>query len=107
MPVVSSASPGCCSTSASWKASWGRVYGEETAYQPHRTRAYLTHTRELKPVLTDGAGFKFYMARRMILDADLGDQITRFPSKIIAPAPGMGITGWLHDFVPTVGLSWD
>jgi hypothetical protein len=70
-------------------------------------RAYLTHTRELKPVLTDGAGFKFYMARRMILDADLGDQITRFPSKIIAPAPGMGITGWLHDFVPTVGLSWD
>jgi hypothetical protein len=42
----------------------------------------------------------------MILHVSLRDQITGFPSKIIAPAPGMAITGWLHDFRPTVGLSW-
>jgi hypothetical protein len=80
--------------------------GEENAYQPLMQYAYLTHTRELKPLLTVGAGFKMHLARRMILHVDLRDQITGFPSKTITPAPGMAIKGWLHDFVPTVGLSW-
>ena len=80
--------------------------GEEAAYQPLMQYAYLTHTQELKPLLTFGAGVKFLMGRRMVLHVDLRDQITGFPSKTIAPAPGMTINGWLHDFVPTVGLSW-
>ncbi len=28
------------------------------------------------------------------------------PLPVIAPAPGMTLGGWLHDFVPTVGVSW-
>jgi len=80
--------------------------GTEAAYQPLMQYAYLTHTQELKPLLTVGGGLKFYLARRMILQFDLRDQITRFPAKVIAPAPGMAIKGWLHDFVPTVGLGW-
>jgi hypothetical protein len=80
--------------------------GKENAYQPLMQYAWLTRTEELKPLLTIGAGLKFYVARRMILHVDLRDQITGFPSKVIAPAPGMAIKGWLHDFVPTVGLSW-
>jgi hypothetical protein len=80
--------------------------GEEAAYQPLMQYAYLTHTQELKPLLSIGAGIKFLMARRMVLHVDLRDQITGFPSRTIAPAPGMTIKGWLHDFVPTVGLSW-
>ena len=80
--------------------------GEEAAYQPLMQYAWLTRTEELKPLLTVGAGLKFYVARRIILRFDLHDQITGFPSKTIAPAPGMAIKGWLHDFVPTAGLSW-
>lgn len=80
--------------------------GAEAAYQPLMQFAYLTHTQELKPMLTVGGGVKFYLARRMILHVDLRDQITGFPTKVIAPAPGMTISGWLHDFVPSVGLSW-
>jgi hypothetical protein len=79
--------------------------GDETAYQPLMQYAWLTRTQELKPLLTVGAGLKFYVARRMILHLDLRDQITGFPSRMIAPAPGMAIKGWLHDFVPTAGLS--
>jgi hypothetical protein len=80
--------------------------GDEAAYQPLMQYAYLTRTRELKPMLTVGGGVKFHLARRMILHVDLRDQITGFPSQVIAPAPGMAIKGWLHDFVPTVGLGW-
>jgi len=80
--------------------------GSEAAYQPLMQYAYLTHTQELKPLLTVGGGVKFYLARRMILHFDLRDQITGFPAKVIAPAPGMAIKGWLHDIVPAVGLSW-
>jgi hypothetical protein len=42
----------------------------------------------------------------MVLCFDLRDQITGFPSKVVSPTPGMAINGWLHDFVPTVGLGW-
>jgi hypothetical protein len=80
--------------------------GDENAYQPLMQYAWLTRTQELKPLLTVGAGVKFYVARRMILHLDLRDQITGLPSRTIAPAPGMAIKGWLHDFVPTAGLSW-
>lgn len=80
--------------------------GEEAAYQPLMQYAWLTRTSELKPMLSVGAGCKIYLKRRMVLSFDLRDQITGFPSKVIAPAPGMAIKGWLHDFVPTVGLGW-
>ena len=80
--------------------------GEEAAYQPLMQYAWLTRTSELKPMLSVGAGLQDYLKRRMVLSFDLRDQITGFPSKVIAPAPGMAIKGWLHDFVPTVGLGW-
>ncbi|PWT98133.1 MAG: hypothetical protein C5B51_30110 [Terriglobia bacterium] len=83
-----------------------RGTGAEVAYRPLMEYAYLTRTQELKPMLTAGGGFKMQLTSRMLLRVDLRDQITRFPRKLIAPAPGMKLDGWLHDFVPTVGLDW-
>jgi hypothetical protein len=78
--------------------------GQEAAYQPLMQYAWRSRTSELKPMLSLGAGSKIYLKRRIVLRFDLRDQITGFPSKVISPAPGMAINGWLHDFVPTVGL---
>jgi hypothetical protein len=83
-----------------------RGTGTEIAYRPLMEYAYLTRTQELKPMLTVGGGLKFRLRGRMMSRVDFRDQVTRFPRKIIAPAPGMKLGGWLHDFVPTVGLSW-
>jgi hypothetical protein len=83
-----------------------RGTGAETAYRPLMEYVYLTRTQELKPMLTAGGGVKFQLGRRMTLRGDFRDQVTPFPRKVIAPAPGMALDGWLHDFVPTVGVSW-
>jgi len=83
-----------------------RGTGTEAAYQPLMEYAYLTKTQELKPMLTVGGGVKVRLGRRMMLRFDVRDQITRFPRKLIAPAPGMTLNGWLHDLVPVVGLGW-
>ena len=83
-----------------------RGTGAEEAYRPLMQYAYLIRTQELKPMLSVGGGVKWPLGKRMVLHADLRDQITPFPGKLIAPAPGMTIKGWLHDFVPTIGLGW-
>ena len=83
-----------------------RGTGAEVAYRPLMEYAYLTRTQELKPMLTLGGGVRFRLGGRMMGRVDFRDQLTRFPQRIIAPAPGMTLGGWLHDFVPTVGLSW-
>jgi hypothetical protein len=83
-----------------------RGTGEEVAYRPLMDYAYLTRTHELKPMLAVGGGVKFRLGGRMVARFDFHDHLTRFPHKVIQPAPGMALDGWLHDFVPTVGLSW-
>jgi len=83
-----------------------RGTGQETAYRPLMEDAYLTRTQQIKPMLTAGGGVKIQVGNRLMLRVDIRDQITRFPEKIVASAPGRKIEGWLHDFVPTVGLGW-
>jgi hypothetical protein len=80
--------------------------GAEAAYQPLMQYAYLTQTRELKPMVTFGGGLRVALRGRMAARFDLRDQLTTFPTKVISPAPGMTINGWVHDFVPTVGVEW-
>jgi hypothetical protein len=80
--------------------------GTEAPYQPLMQYAYLTQTRELKPVLLFGGGVKVHIRPRIFLRFDLRDQTSTFPTKVITPAPGMAINGWLHDFVPTAGVDW-
>lgn len=80
--------------------------GAEAAYQPLMQYAYLTRTRELKPLLTFGGGVRVALRGKMAARFDLRDQFTAFPTNVISPAPGLAINSWLHDFVPTVGLEW-
>jgi len=80
--------------------------GQETAYRPLMEDAWLTHTTQVKPMFTVGGGAKIHLGGRMMLRVEFRDQVTRFPEKIVAAAPGMKIEGWLHDFLPTVGVAW-
>ena len=83
-----------------------RGTGAEEAYRPGMEYADLTHLQQLKPMLSVGGGVKWPVGKRMVLHIDVRDQITPFPNKLIAPAMGMTLKGWLNDFVPTVGLTW-
>jgi hypothetical protein len=83
-----------------------RGTGQEIAYRPLMEDAWLTRTQQLQPMLTGGGGVKIQAGSRMVLRIDIRDEVTRFPDKIVAAAPGRKIEGWLHDFVPGVGLSW-
>jgi hypothetical protein len=83
-----------------------RGTGKEEAYQPLSNFAYLTKTQDLRPLITAGGGVKYRMSEHMILRAEFRDFITPFPNKVITPAPGAKVSGWLQDFVPMFGLSF-
>jgi len=83
-----------------------RGTGTEVAYRPLMQYAYLTRTQELKPMVVFGGGIKLRLSPRLQARIDFLDYLTRFPQKVIAPAPGVGLNGWLHNFVPTVGIGW-
>jgi hypothetical protein len=82
-----------------------RGTGTETAYQPASKFALLTKTQELKPLISVGGGTKVALTHSLVLRLEFRDYISPFPSEVVTPAPGARIKGWLHDFVPTVGIS--
>jgi hypothetical protein len=57
-------------------------------------------------MVTFGGGIKYAIAPRIILRIEVKDYFSRFPTKVIAPAPGASISGWLHDLVPMAGLTF-
>jgi hypothetical protein len=52
-----------------------------------------------------GAGVRFRIANHAFLRFDFRDYLTPFPSRVIMPAPGAALSGWMHDFTPMVGIS--
>lgn len=82
-----------------------RGTGGERAYQPASRFALLTRTQELKPLVSAGGGVKVAISESLHLRLEIRDYITPFPKEVVAPAPGARIKGWLHDFVPSVGIS--
>jgi len=83
-----------------------RGTGVERAYQPASKFALLSKTRELKPLVSAGGGVKVALTGSLLLRLEFRDYMTPFPTEVVAPAPGASIKGWLHDFVPTVGISY-
>jgi hypothetical protein len=83
-----------------------RGTGVETAYQDLQNFALLTRTQQVMPLLSVGGGTRFALAPRVWLRVEFRDQITPFPKEVVAPAPGAKIKGWLHDFIPMVGLAF-
>lgn len=81
-----------------------RGTGAEQAYQPLNQFVLLTKTREILPMASLGGGVKVRLNEWLMLRAEVRDFLTPPPQKILAPAPGAQISGWLHDIVPMVGL---
>lgn len=76
----------------------------ESEFQPLNRLAVLTRTHQVKPLISVGAGVRIALSRNAILRLDIRDYITPFPDEVIVPVPPARIKGWLHDFVPTVGI---
>ncbi len=79
--------------------------GTEAAYQPLQSYALLTKTSQWMPMVTFGAGVKLRFGNKMLLRVEFRDYVTQFPKDVIAPVPGAKVGGWLHNFMPMVGLS--
>lgn len=82
-----------------------RGTGKETAYQPLANLALLTKTDDIKGLISVGGGLKFAITRALLLRLEVRDAITPFPTKVITPAQGSKLNGWLQDFVAMVGVS--
>lgn len=83
-----------------------RGTGTESAFQPLSELILLTRTRETLPLFSVGGGVSVRLAPRAVFRFDFRDHVTPFPSKVLQPAPGAQLRGWLHDFVPLVSIGW-
>ncbi len=83
-----------------------RGVGTESPYQPLSSFALLTKTSQWTPVVTFGGGIKYAISPRVFLRFEVQDFFSRFPTQVIAPAPGARLSGWLNDLVPMAGLTF-
>ncbi len=59
-----------------------------------------------RALLSFGGGLEYSLNRHWGLRVDLRDDLTPFPTAAIVPAAGVTAGAWLHDFVPTVGVTF-
>ena len=83
-----------------------RGTGNERAVQPLSNFVALSKTSQIVPVISFGGGVKFQISPTLLFRVDVRDYTGPFPDEVIAPVPGAQLKGWLHDIVPTAGLSW-
>jgi hypothetical protein len=85
----------------------GKIFrgtGAEQAFQPLSSIGILTRTTDTKPMVSVGGGVKMRLSDRIGLRIDVHDYLTPFPKKVITPASGSQVGGWLNNIVATVGL---
>jgi hypothetical protein len=80
--------------------------GTERLYQPLQEFALLTRTSQWKGLVVFGGGLKWALSPRVVLRLEVYDYLTEFPEKVIAPAPGASLGGWIHNLVPAVGAGF-
>ncbi len=82
--------------------------GMESSAQPLGLFAGLTNTREVLPTGDVGFGVKIKAARNVRVRFEIRDYISRNPSTVIAPAPGITMKGILNDFLglASVAYTW-
>lgn len=85
---------------------WYSGTGTEQVYQPLSNIAVLSDVRDMRPLVSVGAGVKFNIAKSILLRLEVHDYLTTFPSTLIAPVSGSNVGGWLQDFVVSAGLSF-
>jgi outer membrane protein W len=85
---------------------WYSGTGTEQVYQPLSNIAVFSDVRDLRPVVSVGAGVKFNIAKSVLLRLEVHDYLTPFPSQLIAPVAGSSVGGWLQDFVVMAGIGY-
>ena len=79
--------------------------GPDRAEQPLSDFVMLTRTREVKPVMSPAIGLKAKIAPYLLFRAELRYFLSPRPDKVAAPGPQAQMNGWVHDFVPLVGIA--
>ncbi len=85
---------------------WYSGTGTEQVYQPLSNYAVFSDVRDMRPLVSVGAGVKFNIAKSVLLRLEVHDYLTPFPSTLIAPVPPSTVGGWLNDFVISAGLGF-
>jgi hypothetical protein len=85
---------------------WYSGTGTEQVYQPLSDIAVFSDVRDMRPLVSVGAGIKFNVAKSTLLRLEVHDYLTPFPSSLIAPITGSNVGGWLQDFVAQAGISF-
>lgn len=80
-----------------------RGVGTESSYQELSNFALLTKTSQWTPVATFGGGVKYAIAPRVLLRLEVRDYFSRFPTQVIAPAPGARLSGGCTTWSPWLG----
>jgi hypothetical protein len=83
-----------------------RGTGTEAVYQPLSNFALLSKVQDLTALAVAGAGLRVRLSDHLTLRLEVHDYLTPFPNKVIAPAAGAKVGGWIQDIVPSVGLSF-
>ena len=55
---------------------------------------------------TFGGGVEYRVRPHWRVRLDLRDYATPFPASVIVPAAGSNLSGWLHDFVASAGITF-
>jgi hypothetical protein len=80
--------------------------GTESASQPLGRFAALTSTRETIPVGDVGIGIKKNFHKSWQFRVEVRDYIGPAPHKVIAPAPGATLSGWMNDIIGSVSIAY-
>lgn len=83
-----------------------RGNGTEQPYQPLSNYALLTKEQDLTPLVSVGAGIKFAATPHLQFRVEIHDFLTPFPKKVITPAQGASVSGWIQDLVPAVAVAY-
>jgi len=92
--------------SAGGGVKWYSGTGTEQVYQPLSNIAVFSDVRDMRPLVSVGAGVKFNVAKSTQMRIEFHDYLTPFPSTLIAPVNGSSVGGWFQDFVLSVGLGF-
>ncbi len=82
-----------------------RGVGKENLTQPLAQYAILTKTQQITGLISVGGGLKFKMGDRAFVTVEVRDYITPAPKDVIAPMTGSKLNGWVHGFMPMLGIS--
>jgi len=83
-----------------------RGTGVESVTQPLSDFALLTKSTDTTPMASVGFGVKFRVSEKANIRIEIKDYITPQPTKVITPNRGASLSGWIHNFLPMVGVTY-